>query len=73
MLSAIFQLVQGIVGFFEKVFDIILFLVTEIVETVGLALQAVGYCAAIIVQLPVVWAAAFTAIITIAIIFKIKG
>lgn len=56
-----------------KVFEFVFWLIESLIETLALcgkALVTVGHYAA---EMPLVWAAPFIAIVTIAVIFKVKG
>lgn len=69
-----------LINFFKEIAEVIyqvieflVWLIESIIETIALAADAlttVGHYAS---ELPVIWAAPFIAIITIAVIFKVKG
>ena len=73
MITAIFNFVEAIYNGIVSVVEFIGFLISEITEAVFLSLQSLVYAGTVIVQMPAVWVSAFTAIISIHLIFKLKG
>lgn len=69
-----------LINFFKDLADVIyrlieflIWFIQSIFEAVGMCAKAVGTATYYAAQLPAVWVSAFIAIITIAIIFKVKG
>lgn len=73
MITAIYNALSWLVDAVVGVFEFIQWFITSIVECIIMGVRALGACVVYIEQFPVVLIAPFTAIITIAIIFKIKG
>lgn len=63
------ELASGIV----KVFEFLFWLIESIIETLGLCARALVTVGEYAAEMPIIWAAPFIAIVTIAIIFKVKG
>lgn len=72
-MSWLIDFFKGLADVIGAVVDFFLWFLKSIEETLLLAFDALGTCAFYLSQMPVVWLAAFTTIITIAVIFKIKG
>lgn len=73
MISTIVDILSGIATFFEHLFSFITFIVTELANAVILVGESIVYGSSVLVQLPVVWVTAFSAVIVIVAIFKVKG
>lgn len=56
-----------------KVFEFLFWLIESIIETLALCGRALATVGEYAMEMPVVWAAPFIAIVTIAVIFKVKG
>ena len=72
-MSWIIDFFTGLIDVINAVVDFFLWFLKSIEETLLLAFDAIGTCGFYLSQMPVVWLSAFTCIITIAVIFKIKG
>lgn len=71
---------EWIISFFKAVGDTIgtvidffAWFINSLIESIYLGAQAIATCAAYLAQFPVTWIATFTLIITVTILFKIKG
>lgn len=73
MITAIYNAISWIVDCISNIFEFVQWFITSIIETIGFGVRALGMCASYLMQFPVYWVAPMTAIVTIAIIFKIKG
>lgn len=73
MLTAIFNALSWIVEAITGIFEFIQWFITSVVECIIMGVRSLAACAVYIEQFPVILIYPFTAIITIAIIFKIKG
>lgn len=69
-----------IIGFFKEIasvlgsiFDFIAWLIGNLISALGLCLSAIGTAAHYLLSFPAVLAVPFTAAVTIAIIFKLRG
>lgn len=72
-MSWLIDFFSGLVDIISAVWDFFLWFLKSLEETLLLAVEAIGTCGFYLTQMPVVWLSAFTVIITIAVIFKIKG
>lgn len=73
MISAILDILSGIWDFITKVFDVISWFVSELIQAVAMAGRALVYATSFIGILPTVFVSALIAFITIKVIFKLKG
>lgn len=73
MISAILDILSGIWDFITKVFDVISWFVSELIQAVTMAARALVYATSFIGILPTVFVSALIAFITIKVIFKLKG
>ena len=73
MISAILDILGGIWDFITKIFDVISWLVNELIQGVTMAARALAYAVQFIGILPSVFISALVAYITIKVIFKVKG
>lgn len=65
-----FKELASVIGFFV---DFLVWFVESLLETVTLGINALGTVAYYVSQFPAYWLAPFVAIVTIGIIFKVKG
>lgn len=73
MISAILDILGGIWDFITKIFDLVAFLVNEIIEVFTLAVGALEYVVTFIGVLPSILVSALIAYVTIKCIFRLKG
>lgn len=73
MISVIVDILQAIWDFITKVFDVISWFVSELIQAVAMAGRALAYAGSFIGILPSVFVSALIAFITIKVIFKLKG
>lgn len=72
-MSFIIDFLKEVASVITFVFDFVFWLVESIIETIVLGVTALANVTFYVTQFPTLWIAPFVAIVTIGIIFKIKG